>query len=146
MGTDVKKLRREVRELKTNQNLPQSKVVAMAEYRSGILPPPEEMERYEQLVPGLTDRLVKTYEKQVQHRIEIEKTVIEGDSKRANRGQNYSFIIVMAIICIAFYLMINGYNIAGLGSLLVGIGSLISIFIGTSRNRSEERKNKREKQ
>lgn len=67
-------------------------MLVAAEIRSGILPAPDELERYEKLNPGITERLMKTYELQVEHRIHIENIVIEGDSKRANLGQVFGFI------------------------------------------------------
>jgi uncharacterized membrane protein len=146
MGTEVKKLRKEVRAIQEeNQAIQRSQLVAVSQYRAGILPPPDELERYEQIEPGITNRLLQTFEDQVKHRIDIEKTVIEGDSKRANRGQVFAFIIVMVVLGISVFLMMNGYSISGLVSLFVGVGSLASIFIGTSINRAEERKRKRER-
>lgn len=43
--------------------------------RSSLLPPPSELQEYEQIAPGITDRLMTSFEKQQNHRMELEKTV-----------------------------------------------------------------------
>ena len=117
-------------------------LVVASEFRSGILPPPEDLERYEKLSPGITDRMLKTYELQVNHRISLEKTVIEGDSMRANRGQILGFITVLVVLGIAVVLMVNGYSVGGLGTLIAALATLVGVFIGTSVNRHSERQSK----
>ena len=43
--------------------------------RSSPLPSPKELREYEQIVPGIADRLINSLEKQQNHRMELEKTV-----------------------------------------------------------------------
>lgn len=119
-------------------------MLVAAEIRSGILPAPDELERYEKLNPGITERLMKTYELQVEHRIHIENIVIEGDSKRANLGQVFGFITVLVVLAIAVVLIIKGYSVGGLGTLITALAALVGVFIGTSVNRRAERQAKRE--
>ncbi|MBK5247148.1 MAG: DUF2335 domain-containing protein [Peptostreptococcaceae bacterium] len=57
------------------------------------MPEPAELERYEKLLPGTTDRLLQSYEKQATHRMGLENKVIDGDSVRATSGQIFSFIL-----------------------------------------------------
>jgi len=125
-----------------NPNSPETNMLVATEIRSGILPAPDDLERYEKLVPGITDRLMKTYEMQVNHRVHIENVVIEGDSKRANRGQIFGFITVLVVLGIAVFLMIKGYSIGGLGTLVAALATLVGVFIGTSANRRAERQKK----
>ncbi len=58
-----------------------------AQMRASILPPPDEQECYETLCPGITRTLMDTYEKQVNHRISIETTVVDSGIKNSERGQ-----------------------------------------------------------
>ena len=48
---------------RTSNNRPTSKGLLFVE-RKSFLPPPNELERYEALHPGITDRLLTSYEKQ----------------------------------------------------------------------------------
>lgn len=70
----------------------------IASMRASILPPPDEMERYEQHCPGITKDLIDSYLAQVAHRTELEKIVITSKEKRANKGQNYAFILGMVAL------------------------------------------------
>ena len=141
MGTDVKKLRREVRKLQEGSSQISQTYTAM-EYRSGILPPPDELVRYEEILPGVTDRLLTTYEQQVAHRIDIEKIAIKGNSRRANLGQIFSFIIVIFALCLGGYLLMNGFNAQGIATIIIAVGSLVGSFITASITRKNERERK----
>ena len=68
-----------------------------AEYRADILPPPDEIERYEKLNPGTIKILLDTYMAQSEHRMKLENVVVTGDNKRANRGQIISAILSLLI-------------------------------------------------
>jgi uncharacterized membrane protein len=56
--------------------LGQPSLIAQVTQYSGPLPPSEELERYNQVVPGLADRLVTTFEKQASHRMELENWLL----------------------------------------------------------------------
>ena len=62
---------------------------------SGPLPSPEILKAYDLVLPGLAERIVTQAENQSQHRMALEKTIIEGDSKRADRGQILGFILAL---------------------------------------------------
>lgn len=115
------------------------------EFRSGILPAPDDLAKYEELLPGVTNRLLTTYESQVNHRIELEKIVIKGDSCRALLGQILSFIIVMSVLCISGFLFYLGKSIAGLSAVVLALASLIPSFIYSRNNRKKELEDKNNK-
>jgi hypothetical protein len=106
--------------------------------RSSPLPPPSELREYEQIAPGITDRLMTSVEKQQNHRMELEKTVIKTDSARSLRGQVFAFILAAIAIIGGIVLLLKGLNIAGL-SVLVGTTTTLSgaFIYGKSQNRKE---------
>lgn len=53
----------------------------VASMRASILPLPDEIERYEAICPGTLKTLLSTYEKQTDHRIEMESAVVNNDIK-----------------------------------------------------------------
>lgn len=106
------------------------------------MPEPAELERYEKLLPGTTDRLLQSYEKQAAHRMALENKVIEGDSLRATRGQIFSFIITMLVLIGGFVLIFLGKDTTGLVAILGALTTLLGVFIGSSISRSKERKQK----
>ncbi len=121
------------------------KLTAIRTEWSGPLPPPQILQRYEEIVPGAADRILKMTEKQMNHRIDLEKTVIKGDSKRSYLGLIAGFIVAISAIGGAIYLAANGHGLAGGvigGSATVG---LASVFVYGSNARRAERKQKDQK-
>ena len=51
---------------------------------SGPLPPPEILERFNDVGPGAAERIIKMAEEQFAHRVYLEKNVIGSDIERSN--------------------------------------------------------------
>ena len=133
---------RRIAELRQTQSEMQEFGITAA-IRKGPLPPPEEMQKYENLYPGATKLLFDNLIKQTNHRIELEKITIQGDNKRADKAQWISFIIVMMILSLAtvlFYIGKDGYAVA---AVFTAIAPIIIAFISSSISRKKERDNKR---
>jgi uncharacterized membrane protein len=118
------------------------KIQMMCSY-SGPLPPPEMLERYGKIVPGAPERILKMAEKQSEHRIELEKVVVKGNSRRENQGLQYGFIISLVTIIGGIFLIYNNKNSAGLVAILTPLGILATSFLyskhtETKRNRSKK--------
>jgi len=114
-----------------------------AAFRKSPFPPPAELEKYELLYPGVTKQLFDNYVKQTDHRIELEKMVVEGDNKRANTGQHYSFVITLSFMIMAIVLFMFGKDLAAIGSGIIAMVPIVTSFINSSVKRKEEREAKR---
>jgi len=64
------------------------KMVAWA----GPLPPPQAIQKYEEIIPGAANRILEMTEKQQAHRFDMERKVIAGDSTRSLLGMIFGFI------------------------------------------------------
>ena len=119
----------------------ENQVVAqmMSIERSSILPPPDEMERYEKLSPGITTTLINTYQKQAEHRMELEKTVISSGISNAKRGQIFAFTIAMTALLGGFALLFLDKNILGITSILGSLAALVGVFIYGKKKKKDER-------
>ncbi len=60
------------------------RIVAAGHFFSGPIPSPAMLKRYNDILPNAADRILAMAEQQQNHRIHIEKTVIESDAKRAD--------------------------------------------------------------
>jgi len=140
MGTSSKKNRRIAK-------LPTGELVAYdhLEYRVEILPPPDELERYERIYPGTGKIILDSYVAQVNHRMGLESSVITSDNKRANRGQVISAILAFLCIISGSILTYLGKNVVGLSLILGSIGTLLTAFYGGAILRKIERINKEKK-
>ncbi|MBI2329082.1 MAG: DUF2335 domain-containing protein [Chloroflexi bacterium] len=103
------------------------------------------LQGYENVLPGSAERILKMAERQQEHRQSMEKIVIEGDSKRSDKGLYCGAIIAAVGLIGATVLGINGQAIlAGVigGAPLVG---LVGIFVTGTITRRAEREQKADK-
>jgi uncharacterized membrane protein len=130
--------------------LTKNKPNAVAQYRktelyAGPLPPPEILEKFEQILPGSADRILKQAESQTQHRIELEKKVVSADIIKSYLGLVFGFLIGMVGILGGIYLATLGFDVYG--PILSG-GSFVTLvvaFIYGTKSRKQEREQRLEK-
>lgn len=109
---------------------------------SGPLPPPEVLKRFDEIVPGSAERIIKMAEGQFAHRTELERKVIDSDIARSRLGQILGFIIAIVGLTVALIAILYGKQWAG--SIIGGatLASLVGVFMYGSRVRSQEREQK----
>ena len=126
----------------------QQPLVQLSATWSGPIPAPGDLKRYEDLLPGAADRILKMAEIAQENRherasseLEIERSALEKDSKRSYLGIMAALLISLFCIGGGIYLISNGHEWAG--TILVGIDlvGLVGVFIyGTNSSRIEERR------
>ncbi|EAA7556099.1 DUF2335 domain-containing protein [Salmonella enterica] len=91
----------------------------------GPVPPPAMLKEYNDVIPGLANRLIELTEKEQSHRHSIESYNV----KISKRGQIMSFFVVLIIIFAAILFGLNGNTV--LAGILVGIdlAALVTAFI-----------------
>ena len=102
---------------------------------SGPLPPPEAFAKYEQNLPGSMDRILTLTEKQVDHRIELEKS----EEKLDIRGQIIGAALVVLFGVLSFLLAMFGHENVALG---MGVTTVISVAVIFVLNKVPTGKNK----
>jgi len=112
-------------------------------FRKGPLPSPAELEKYEALHPGATKQLFDNFISQTNHRMELEKLVIQGDNKRASNAQRNSFVITIAILLLAAFLFYLGRSGLAVAAIFAALAPIIISFITSSISRQKERESKR---
>jgi uncharacterized membrane protein len=116
----------------------------MAAAFSGPLPPPEILIQYNDAVPNGAERIIALAERQAEHRMTLERQVIEADIKRANSGLVAGFIVALAGLSAAVFLVHEGN--AAAGTILGGLDlvSLVAVFVyGTVSRRNERQQRAR---
>jgi uncharacterized membrane protein len=106
---------------------------------SGPVPPPEVVERYEAIQPGLADRMFRMAEKQSDHRQEMEKTSVNAqiadlvaERQERRRGQYLGFGIAIAFIVAGTIAIIYGTTLTQIiGGVFGGGGAIgmVSLFV-----------------
>jgi uncharacterized membrane protein len=117
----------------------------MVAFRQGPLPPPAELEKYENMFPGATKLLFDNFIRQSDHRMELEKAVIKNDAKRAGRGQIISAVLAFLCIVSGSILTYFGKDTVGLSLIFGSIGTLLTAFYGGAILRKIERVQKAQK-
>ncbi|MGC1621072.1 MAG: DUF2335 domain-containing protein [Candidatus Acidiferrum sp.] len=105
---------------------------------SGPLPPPEVLEKYNQSMPGLADRIIGMAEKQANHRQQIEKTVIDSNAFVQKVGPFLGFIVAMTAVIGGIELVLKGKDGYGLAAIITALASLAGVFI---YGKTQQRKN-----
>ncbi|MCB1201327.1 MAG: DUF2335 domain-containing protein [Leptospiraceae bacterium] len=105
---------------------------------TGPLPPPAIIERYDAVLPGAAERILKMAENQSAHRHEIEKTVIKQNGLKSLLGQIFGLVIAMTVICGGFWMIYLGKSILGLSLVIGSLAALAAVFVvGRARQGSE---------
>lgn len=95
----------------------------------GPLPPPEQLERYEQIVPGGAGRIFGWVETQTGHRQNLETMKVAGDLKNQRLGQVLAFILAMTTIAGGIALAWKGESLSGLGAIVTSVTGLVTVFV-----------------
>ena len=114
----------------------QEVVKAQFQRYEGPLPHPEHLEKYEEIMPGASDRVFTMLEKEQDHRHASHNEFVTCVVSRERWGQIFGFILGIAALCVTLILALNGYPISGVGLGVVIVGALISIFWWKNKNGS----------
>jgi len=101
----------------------------------GPLPHPSALAKFEKVVPGSAERIIKMAEDQAAHRIKIEKQVVFTDTKNNTMGLYFVFFLFLATLGAGIYLIRNAQQVFRITVVLVEIGindkfrqSFLSLF------------------
>lgn len=95
----------------------------------GPLPPPEMLKGYESVLPGASERILKMAEKQQDHRMYIEKTIVERQIRQSGNGQIWGGILSALFGAIAFILGYTGHDFLAGTIATTTIISLVLVFV-----------------
>lgn len=116
------------------------------EHYEGPIPPPGMLEKYNQIVPGSAERIIKMAEEQSEHRRYLEKKVIASDTRNSFLGIMCALIISLGVLFIAYSALKSNQPTAGVFISALGISSIVGTFIYGTRSRRIERQSKQEKE
>jgi uncharacterized membrane protein len=114
-------------------------LVRTASHYSGPLPPPELLADYDAIVPGAAEAIINTMMRQTEHRMSLERIVIEGDSRRAYLGLGSAFTVAMTVIYLSYQLAMQGHGEASAVVLVADLAALVSVFVYGTSSRKQER-------
>lgn len=114
---------------KAEHSIRHASAMVKQEIRSGPLPAPEDLERYNQIVANGAERIMKMAENQHAHRIGMESKVITSQNFQSLLGVIFAFILGLTGIVGSIYLIMNGHEVGGTVLSGISLTSLVSAFI-----------------
>lgn len=84
-------------------------------------------------------------EKQSAHRMELERKVIFGDSRRANWGLFCGYSFGLVVLALSYMLIRDGHDIAGTILGTTDLVALLSVFIYGTNVKRQERERREDK-
>lgn len=127
---------------KNQESLEVKRQVEIQQIYLGPLPKPEDLEKYNNIVPGSAERILSMAERQAMHRQELEKKVVFSDSRDSFWARIFGTIISLSAIAFSFYAVSKGYSLVGVAIVFWIITALSSVFIYGSRQQRLEREAK----
>lgn len=120
-----------------------------AEFYRGPIPHPETLQQYDDITPGLANRIVQMAEAEATHRREVETTIVNANCADMTayhaevfRGQICGLIIAVTALVSGAYVAVQGHEWAGAALGTGGIGSIVLTFVlgrnARSGNNGEE--------
>jgi len=100
---------------------------------AGELPSAETIEAYENVLPGAADRILAMLEHQAEHRMTMERTVVQAAARTERLGQLLGLGLVLTVFLIATRLITNDHEIPGTLLAITDLGLLVAVFLGRDR-------------
>lgn len=106
----------------------------------GPLPPAEQLEKYEKVLPGAADRIIKMAEDQAVHRRsqedkklqlnkELNEMHLKSETVNNNRGLVFAFVLGLLFVIGGFILLIFDKKVSGFVALILPLATLLGTFI-----------------
>ena len=136
-SNELKKVEQEITKVnpKIFEGIPANKkfellnIFSIQKTHSGPLPPPEQLEKYSEIIPNGADRIMAMAEKQQAHRIELEKIAVNQQLTQSKRGQTFGFLIGLFAIGGGVACILMGHEWSGAFIGGGGITGLVSVFV-----------------
>jgi uncharacterized membrane protein len=93
---------------------------------------------YEQVLPGLAERIVKMAETQMVHRQGLEAKHLDGESRRANRGQYCGLVVALGGFLLSGWCVIHGQAVTAALIASLDLVSLVSTFLYGTKMKQQE--------
>ncbi len=93
---------------------------------SGTLPPPDVVSQYERVLPGAADRIMRMMESQAEHRMEMERSLVDGAVRTERLGQIFGLSVVLLAFLVSAWLIVNEHSVSG---TVLGVTDLIGLVV-----------------
>lgn len=111
---------------------------------SGPLPSPADLQLFEEIIPGAANRILTLTEKQSEHRMDLERSVVRENLKQSKLGLIAGFVLSAMVIIGGIFLIFLGHDWAGGILISINLVGLAGVFVYGSRSLRAQRRGRRE--
>jgi uncharacterized membrane protein len=111
---------------------------------SGPLPPPELLDRFNQVIPNGAERIMVMVEEQNRHRMTIETTVVKNQQWQSTLGQYFALAVTIFGLSISAVAIAYGHDGSGGTIGVATVGSVAVAFITGRKKQQADLKAKAE--
>lgn len=104
----------------------------------GPLPPPQVLAQYNEVVPGLAERVVQMAESQSRHRQELERQVVAANVAAEKRASWFGFILLTLLSLGGFVLISRGYGPHGIAIVIGALASFAGAYVWGKKQQQKE--------
>lgn len=104
----------------------------------GPLPPPEQLAKYNKIIPNGAERIMRIAENEQHHSITMEAKMLTATIWTTRLGQIFGLVIGLTVIILGFICIMMGHDLSGTAMSGLGVTGLVSIFV-IGRKRREGR-------
>jgi len=110
----------------------------------GPLPPPEMLRAYDEIVPGAAERILTQFERQSEHRREIERKIVSNIARRDMGSMVLAGLLVVAVSFLGHHMVSQGQSLLALGTVVTSVASVLIAFFAGKKANLQEKEEKRE--
>ncbi len=111
---------------------------------SGPLPPPQILERYEEVLKGAADRIFVMAEAQSEHRQRLEAKVVDGNVEAQRRGPIIGGVLVLAALVVAIVAILNDYPFFGFAAFFTAFAAVLAVTLRGQTKRDADIRSREE--
>lgn len=104
-------------------------VAMVSEQFSGPIAHPRHLREYELIIPGSAERIIRMAEKQQDHNMEMERTIVSAQVSDQRRGMQYGLAALIIDIAAAVGVGLWGDTVLAGMILGVGVAGVVIAFI-----------------
>src|SRR5690606_2205727 len=105
------------------------RIIAASESHSGWLPTPKYLREYDEILPGLAERIVALPEREQAHRHRVVEQVVRDDTTLKKLGQTLAMASLILLLAVSVLLIALGEYAWGARIAIFGIVGVVGIFV-----------------
>lgn len=115
--------------MKNTNPVEKNQLIKVQEHYSGPLPHPDALARYDQIVPGAAERIIKMAEKEMGHRHSTEDRMTKNAIRTTYLGIIFAFMSVLILSGSVLYALYKGFDTVAASIAVGSIAAVAGVFI-----------------